>query len=132
MTHWRRGKFRASVTLTGSWRRLIGEGRARENHASEGALRDFRNRNRLRLREAVRDPSCRSRCSLCKDNKNDCDGRRVRMTEAALAMLALLSALRKEHRTVLSRGPRPEKHIFHAQQFLPAGAACCLDRESVR
>jgi hypothetical protein len=37
----------------------------------KGPLRDFRNRNRLRWREAVRRPeaiSCRSRCSLCQDD----------------------------------------------------------------
>jgi hypothetical protein len=36
---------------------------------SKGPLRDFRNRHRLRSREAVRDPSCRSRCSLRQDDR---------------------------------------------------------------
>jgi hypothetical protein len=35
----------------------------------KGPLRDFENRYRLRWREAVRDPSCRSRCSLRQDDK---------------------------------------------------------------
>jgi hypothetical protein len=39
------------------------------NDDPNGALRDFRNRNRLRVREAVRDPSNRSRRSLRQDDK---------------------------------------------------------------
>src|ERR1700675_4255877 len=39
----------------------------------------FQNRCRLRLREAVRDPSCRSRCSLRQDDKRSACDRRWRL-----------------------------------------------------
>jgi hypothetical protein len=76
----------------------------------EGTLRDFRNRNRLRWREAVRDPSCRSRCSLCQDDKPA----RAAVREPFLCTRRPVQASSR----VASRSPR--------QRSLPRSPYACL------
>jgi hypothetical protein len=63
---------------------------ARKILAGEAQVHE--NRNRLRVREAVRDPSCRSRCSLCQD-----DGQALAMLVSVVRMTSKKDLRRMTH-----------------------------------